>query len=1301
MTTKLTKILLVIAALGAWACGHAQQSRNDDMSYQGRQGQKEGESLLNTAPLPTITPGGERNGGTISIPGHAEIPVNQFIPGVDTSKVEALKKLKDADPSALNAAAAQKQQEVAQDPKSPSAAYRAIVDQHRQYSADLAGDTTLWSQANTALAPANLAAVQKEFADCKANTTYTKNGSNRGANVNHQVSCEDLHALSDATIERHVDTTSKSLTLLDNGYTFSQDFDIPFTVADPPAKIVGAQMSLGFGGDASNVVFTDYPSSFNSWAGKLHVTADPAKLICRDPQGNTCSVGSANCSCTEVVSILLTAQVDELVEKFVGTPSDPLMASDGFCTAQWTCTDATTHEVGGVTITPDMLTPLYPTSTFNNPNSSMSPTVCWKASATYQCPFNLGNFGCWVTPSGQTQCHTNTVGNTAATPGTTCTALRNNPKCGLQLSECAENATGYGGTCYVTTNVYNCPDSVSVDDISSTTHFDCAGTLRCAGEDCLDSSHQETNSGFLDVQGKLTVLQHMLSDTTTDTSGTTPVSHPSGQSTTSGNRPAPRLHVTPSSVASSTGDPNVRLFPGQAFECRKALGSTIDCCTETQSQGTSDWMKAYTTRERQGNAQIAKGQAAADGDPARGAWADYAQQKNWTLATRGKALTSRQETVTEDQNSSGGSTDVSLGAVMHDYRTTKSGDTGLKNTWTCTAEELDLATQREAGACANIGSYCSSSVLGACIEKRDVYCCFNSPMSLAIRLAQVGGQQGIANGGFGTPQHPNCAAVSTDIVSTDTVSKVSTDDWIGRLQQTGALPTTDNVVALTNVDRLTGSGSSINPPGTTRPNVVDRTQARLSTIDVAGAKLAMENQARSATPAPQPEPSAAGAVSFAPAFNHAPAGLQAFVQVRRQGSLGAVSVDYATADETAIAGNDYIPASGTLHWADGESGSKTFVVKTLANATSSSSATAPLQFGVRLANPTGGATLEPNDIGEVVLDLTAAVQPVPGANQPHLTVTKVLASQIADTSGGVTLTYQITAANDGLGAVANYFISDIFPAGSIIRQWGTPGDSKWQTYCPTNETVPQGSPPWAYCSGALLPQGAVFNFPAVVYLGNPGASVTNVCQGSYTSSTDSSQYFYTGPTMCTVTSAITASNPAIQACTQRGGMNTGLVEQLQDWPSAHPVPYANGVLIGTTNGTQADITMPIPQNTPLSRLTMQLFTQGIGANYASVAYARISPCPGDLSLPTNTASDPFSMQSCTLTDVGNGAYTLRDHMTIEITSAFPSDQGTCRLPPGQTYYVNITTSNPSSGTVSPAGATCQPNQTCYVNFNAY
>lgn len=76
---------------------------------------------------------------------------------------------------------------------------------------------------------------------------------------------------------------------------------------------------------------------------------------------------------------------------------------------------------------------------------------------------------------------------------------------------------------------------------------------------------------------------------------------------------------------------------------------------------------------------------------------------------------------------------------------------------------------------------------------------------------------------------------------------------------------------------------------------------------------------------------------------------------RSRGSGGTVSVDYATFDATAMSGEDYTSAVGTLTWADGDSSIKTFEVPILDDDLLEGNETVELA----LSNATGGASIDP------------------------------------------------------------------------------------------------------------------------------------------------------------------------------------------------------------------------------------------------------------------------------------------------------------------------------------------------------
>ena len=96
------------------------------------------------------------------------------------------------------------------------------------------------------------------------------------------------------------------------------------------------------------------------------------------------------------------------------------------------------------------------------------------------------------------------------------------------------------------------------------------------------------------------------------------------------------------------------------------------------------------------------------------------------------------------------------------------------------------------------------------------------------------------------------------------------------------------------------------------------------------------------------------------------------VTVNRGGNgTGAVTVDYATADGTAVAGTNYTATKGTLSWALNDSAAKTFAVPV--NGSPAFSGTKSLT--VTLSNPTGGATLGPPVTATLNINGSVSSQP--------------------------------------------------------------------------------------------------------------------------------------------------------------------------------------------------------------------------------------------------------------------------------------------------------------------------------------
>ncbi len=78
-------------------------------------------------------------------------------------------------------------------------------------------------------------------------------------------------------------------------------------------------------------------------------------------------------------------------------------------------------------------------------------------------------------------------------------------------------------------------------------------------------------------------------------------------------------------------------------------------------------------------------------------------------------------------------------------------------------------------------------------------------------------------------------------------------------------------------------------------------------------------------------------------------GAQITLEVSRTSSVGAISVDYDTGDNSATAGTDYAATTGTLTWTDGDSATKTIQVTILDDST----VEVDEDFNVSLSNPSG------------------------------------------------------------------------------------------------------------------------------------------------------------------------------------------------------------------------------------------------------------------------------------------------------------------------------------------------------------
>ncbi len=129
----------------------------------------------------------------------------------------------------------------------------------------------------------------------------------------------------------------------------------------------------------------------------------------------------------------------------------------------------------------------------------------------------------------------------------------------------------------------------------------------------------------------------------------------------------------------------------------------------------------------------------------------------------------------------------------------------------------------------------------------------------------------------------------------------------------------------------------------------------LTLSNVTGATLGQNNNA---TLEIADNESMAGLLAFSQSsYSVTETATQVIITVARSsGSLGPASIDYATQPGQATAGSDFTAASGTLSWADGESGSQTIAIGILNDSTQESRES----FTVLLTNAIGAAIGSPS-----------------------------------------------------------------------------------------------------------------------------------------------------------------------------------------------------------------------------------------------------------------------------------------------------------------------------------------------------
>ncbi|MDB6014650.1 MAG: Calx-beta domain protein [Gammaproteobacteria bacterium] len=432
------------------------------------------------------------------------------------------------------------------------------------------------------------------------------------------------------------------------------------------------------------------------------------------------------------------------------------------------------------------------------------------------------------------------------------------------------------------------------------------------------------------------------------------------------------------------------------------------------------------------------------------------------------------------------------------------------------------------------------------------------------------------------------------------------------------------------------------------------------------------------------DPLAFSAASYSVAQN---AGAVTLTVTRSGPATGAVTVNYACADGTAVAGTDYTAASGTLQWAENDSTAKTISVP-VSNTTPF---TGNRSFTVTLSAPSATAELADPNVATVTIsgDATPAIGSVELSSATY---------PVAQSAGTMTVTVNRTSGSSGAIGVAYATVNGTAVAGtdytatSGTLQWAN-GDASSKTFnvVISNKTSFSGSK--GFTVALASPQsGATLGSPSsaqVTITGNTTAPVGNLSlsAASYTVAQS------TGTVTVTVNRAGGTNGATSVAYATTGGT---AVSGTDFTAAKGTLTWANGDAAAKTFAIAISKTTPFSGN---KTLTVALTSPSGGATITSPGSASVTitgsaaAAVGNLELSASTYTVSQNAGTVTVTANRTGgtsgavsvAYATTNGTAVSGTD-FTAASGTLKWADGdaaaKTFAVTISNASPFSGTKS-------------------
>lgn len=129
-----------------------------------------------------------------------------------------------------------------------------------------------------------------------------------------------------------------------------------------------------------------------------------------------------------------------------------------------------------------------------------------------------------------------------------------------------------------------------------------------------------------------------------------------------------------------------------------------------------------------------------------------------------------------------------MSGIMAAYAAYAAAELAIKLAYKCEKDEMNLAAKKETKSCHYVGSFCSQKIAGVCVEKKEGWCCYSSPLA-RIAAEQINLQLGRD---YGSPKHPSCPGVTLDEFKSVDWAALDLREWTGILAENGMLKNADS-----------------------------------------------------------------------------------------------------------------------------------------------------------------------------------------------------------------------------------------------------------------------------------------------------------------------------------------------------------------------------------------------------------------------------------------------------------------------------------------------------------------------------